>query len=229
MSNIPGMVVFNRDHKLRQRNRAARRHDFAEFTYIRDHLAAQVVDRLLDIQRNFEVAVDIGCGAGHILKHLPSVGSTKVQNLIQVDSSLEMLKRSLRHKQSAEDCGISSHIVHADEEFLPFADNSVDLVVSSMALHWTNDLPGILIQVNRMLKPDGAFLGVMLGGETLSEVRWMIYSTGRTAARDRAVLTILCWCVVHGRSPIVSSGLPSCSLSKKGQEGSVNICLQSPK
>ena len=168
------MVVFNRGHKLRQRNRAAQREDYDRFTYIRDHLAEQVVDRLQDILKNFPVAVDVGCGGGHILKHLPSIARGKVGKLIQVDSSKPMLARSLVHRQAALDAGIESHIVHADEEFLPFADNSVDLVVSCMSLHWTNDLPGTLIQINRMLKPDGVFLGVMLGGETLNEVGWLV-------------------------------------------------------
>lgn len=52
-SSMPGMVVFNRDHKLRQRNRAAARPDYDRFTYIRDHLAEQIVDRLQDIMRTF--------------------------------------------------------------------------------------------------------------------------------------------------------------------------------
>jgi NADH dehydrogenase [ubiquinone] 1 alpha subcomplex assembly factor 5 len=74
------MVVFNRNHKQMQRNRAAVRNDYDRFTYIRDHLAAQVVDRLMDIQRRtFPVAVDVGCGAGHVLKHLPTGAPGKVR------------------------------------------------------------------------------------------------------------------------------------------------------
>ena len=59
----------------------------------------------------------------------------------------------------------------ADEEALPFAARKFDLVMSAMSLHWVNDLPGTLIQVARILKPDGLFLGAMLGGETLRELR----------------------------------------------------------
>ncbi len=59
----------------------------------------------------------------------------------------------------------------ADEERLPFADQSLDLVVSALALHWTNDLPGVLVQVRRALKPDGVFIGSLLGGSTLTELR----------------------------------------------------------
>ena len=61
--------------------------------------------------------------------------------------------------------------VQADEERLPFADESLDLLVSTLALHWTNDLVGALIQIRRALKPDGLFLGAVLGGGTLMELR----------------------------------------------------------
>jgi SAM-dependent methyltransferase len=59
----------------------------------------------------------------------------------------------------------------ADEESLPFAPASFDLVVSAMDLHWVNDLPGTLIQINRILKPDGLLLAAMLGGATLWQLR----------------------------------------------------------
>ena len=61
--------------------------------------------------------------------------------------------------------------VVADEEFLPFAPNSFDLVVSAMDLHWVNDLPGTLVQIARILRPDGLLLGAMLGGATLWQLR----------------------------------------------------------
>ena len=59
----------------------------------------------------------------------------------------------------------------ADEERLPFRARSLDLVVSLLALHWTNDLPGALVQIRRALKPDGLFVGALFGGATLTELR----------------------------------------------------------
>jgi len=114
------------------------------------------------------VAVDVGCGAGHILKHLPNVG--KVGKLIQVDSSSEMLKHCLRYKEQAAEQGIESDVLLADEESLPFEENSVDLFISSMSMHWLNRLPSLISQMNRCLKPEGVFLGTILGGETLNEL-----------------------------------------------------------
>ncbi len=58
-----------------------------------------------------------------------------------------------------------------DEELLGFPENSFDLVISNLTLHWVNDLPGTLVQIRRALKPDGLFLAVMFGGETLAELK----------------------------------------------------------
>jgi SAM-dependent methyltransferase len=61
--------------------------------------------------------------------------------------------------------------VAADEEMLPFAEGTLDLVVSALALQSVNDLPGVLVQICHALKPDGLFLAALLGGETLTELR----------------------------------------------------------
>lgn len=54
---------------------------------------------------------------------------------------------------------------------LDLPDQSQDLVVSLMSLHWANDLPGALAQIRRALKPDGLFIGTLLGAGTLKELR----------------------------------------------------------
>jgi SAM-dependent methyltransferase len=58
-----------------------------------------------------------------------------------------------------------------DEERLPFAPACFDLIVSTLGLHWTNDVVGALIQIRQALKPDGLFIGAFLGGSTLTELR----------------------------------------------------------
>ena len=58
-----------------------------------------------------------------------------------------------------------------DEETIPFEQQSFDLVLSSLSMHWINDLPGVLSQVNSILKPDSPFIGAMLGGDSLFELR----------------------------------------------------------
>jgi len=61
--------------------------------------------------------------------------------------------------------------VVSDDEWIPFADESFDLVTSILSLHAVNDLPGTLVQIRRLLKPDGLFIAAMFGGETLKELR----------------------------------------------------------
>ena len=56
-------------------------------------------------------------------------------------------------------------------ETLPFAPESLDLVVSALALQFVNDLPGVLAQIRRALKPDGLLLAAMIGGDSLTELR----------------------------------------------------------
>jgi SAM-dependent methyltransferase len=63
------------------------------------------------------------------------------------------------------------HAVAADEELLPFAPASFDLIVASLSLHWVNDLPGALIQLRRALRPDGLLLASLPALGTLAELR----------------------------------------------------------
>jgi SAM-dependent methyltransferase len=72
--------------------------------------------------------------------------------------------------------------VVADEEFLPFAPGSFDLVVASLSLHWINDLPGALIQIRRALRPDGLFLASVPALGSLGQLRSAL-SDAELAAR----------------------------------------------
>jgi SAM-dependent methyltransferase len=67
--------------------------------------------------------------------------------------------------------GEAGLLVVGDEEMLPFRPESFDLAVSLLALQGVNDLPGALVQARRALKPDGLFLGCLLAGATLTELR----------------------------------------------------------
>ncbi len=61
--------------------------------------------------------------------------------------------------------------VAAEEDALPFANGAFDLVTSVLSLHAANDLPGVLAEIRRVLKPDGLFLAALFGGGTLGELR----------------------------------------------------------
>ena len=63
------------------------------------------------------------------------------------------------------------HVDIAGDEALPLAPGSLDLAVSALALQFVNDLPGVLAQIRRALKPDGLLLAALIGGDTLTELR----------------------------------------------------------
>jgi len=61
--------------------------------------------------------------------------------------------------------------LQGDEEMLPYARESLDLVISNLSLHWVNDLPGCFAQIRQSLKPDGLFMATIFGGDSLHELR----------------------------------------------------------
>lgn len=121
--------------------------------------------------------VELGAGAGHLRHHLDA-NSSGVEKLIMCDMSEAMLHRDA-HLDAQFPYKIERQVI--DEEWLPFEENSLDCVIAPGSLHWTNDLPGALIQIQRVLKPDGVFLGYMLGGETLFELRYVTLTHSSTS------------------------------------------------
>uniref|UniRef100_A0A3Q3QDM1 Arginine-hydroxylase NDUFAF5, mitochondrial n=1 Tax=Monopterus albus TaxID=43700 RepID=A0A3Q3QDM1_MONAL len=150
--------VFNREMKKRQKNWAASLQDSHQYDYLRDEVSSRVADRIYDVARTFPLALDIGAGKSHIAGHL---SKEMVERLFLTDIS----EASLKQRKLSE---IPTHCVLADEEFLPFKENTFDLVVSS--LRWVVHV-AILSQIHQVLKPDGVFIGAMVGGETLYELR----------------------------------------------------------
>ncbi len=158
MSDHEIMNVFDRKMVREHRNRAARA--WQDFDFLHKEVADRLCERLDDVVRDFPLALDIGCHGGEIAELM--AGRSKIGHLIQCDLSEGMIGR-------AKEKGATSVI--ADEEFLPFAAGKFDLIMSNLSLHWVNDLPGTLLQINRCLKPDGLFIGTMFGIESLRELR----------------------------------------------------------
>ena len=147
------MDVFDRRAVRLHRERAARTVS-AVGDVLRD-AAERLVDRLDDVTRRFAMALDVG-GRGVVAPMLRARG-------------MEVVSCDLATRMAA--LGPSEMAVACDEEWLPFAPASFDLVVASLSLHWINDLPGALIQLRRALRPDGLLLGSMPTLGTLGELR----------------------------------------------------------
>ncbi|NKB19173.1 MAG: methyltransferase domain-containing protein [Alphaproteobacteria bacterium] len=144
-------IVFDRMAVRRQRERAARR--FSKHDFLFREVAERLVDRLADIRRNFPLAIDLGSRGNHLSQLLAD--NTSIETIIEMGLITRASKTGFV----------------GDEEALPLAPACVDLIVSNLVLHWTNDVPGSLIQCRQALKPDGLFMASILGGETLTELR----------------------------------------------------------
>lgn len=151
----PSFAIFDRALVKAHRSRAAAA--FPAHDFLKREMAARLAERLEDITRRFPVALDLGCHRGELAEALK--GKSGIATWIQTDRSPAMLRQA---------AGLR---VAADEEWLPFKAEAFDLVVSAGSLHWVNDLPGALIQIREALKPDGLFLAVLPGTETLAELR----------------------------------------------------------
>jgi SAM-dependent methyltransferase len=154
--------IFDQDLIRTRRNRIAALGAAQEADFLLARVADDFVERLGIVRREFPLAVSIGAYHGLLaerLRQLPNIGE-----IIDVDSSVHCLGLSAGQKIVAED------------DALPFAAQSLDLAVSGLSLQLVNDLPGVLVQINRALKPDGLFLAALLGGETLKELReaWIL-------------------------------------------------------
>jgi SAM-dependent methyltransferase len=142
---------FDRGLRRLRRDRAARSGDDAD--YLHRLAVDELLDRLEGVKRDFRRALDLGCGGGYAARRLRECGL----EVVSCDSGAEFARRGGG--------------VQGDEDRLPLADGSFDLVVSVGALDSVNDLPGALLLIRRALKPDGLFIGAIAGAGSLPRLR----------------------------------------------------------
>lgn len=112
-------------------------------TFLLDRVAEDMRERLHAVLRDFKDVADVWT-QGDIFRGMPSDRFASIARVGMFD---------------------------AEDETLPLAPESLDLALSALALHFANDLPGVLAQIRRALRPDGLFLAALLGGDTLTELR----------------------------------------------------------
>jgi SAM-dependent methyltransferase len=145
------------DRKLLRERRARFAHEIAARELVLAHVAREIAERVALMLRPFPLALDLGAYHGLLgrkVAELPSVGA-----MIYAESVLAFAALCPRPA------------LVCDEDVLPFKDASLNLIVSGLALHRVNDLPGALIQIRRALAPDGLFMAALLGSGALSELR----------------------------------------------------------
>ena len=151
-------MLFDRARWIRNRDRASS--DFDQYAFLKVRESTQLLDRLRDSPREFEHALDLFAHTGQASAALEK--SDCVSRVTALEPSKAMAERL---------SGGAVTLPSGNDEALPFEPATFDLVVSVLALHWANDLPGLLSQVCTVLKPDGLFLASLFGGGTLNELR----------------------------------------------------------
>lgn len=160
--------------------------DSTYYDYLRKESATRLVDRIEDIYKSFPMALELGCHRGHVYDLLNEKqglngtgGIGGIETLVQTDISpfavQSCVDRANKREAANEVQNVKSYSFLCDEQYLPFKDKQFDIVLSSMNMHWVNDLPSTLRQIKGCLKPDGVFLCSMLGGSTLEELRRCFY------------------------------------------------------
>lgn len=147
--------IFDRRALRLHRSRAARGLGSADFLFV--ETAERLADRLADVARRFPLALDLGCRNGMLARSLAGRGG--IETLIHADAAWDFARRA------------PPPVAVAEADGLPFKPATFDLVLSNLDLHWTNDLPGALLQLRQVLKPDGLLLACLFGGATLAELR----------------------------------------------------------
>jgi SAM-dependent methyltransferase len=149
MSDMP--LLFDGSlHRQRLRRAAAG----SPVTFLLDRMAEDLDDRLVPLLRNFNRILDLGTPT-------PAFADVLARRYPQAE-----ITRLVGTPQAA-----NGHSVVGDLDLLPFADERFDLIVSGLALHVVNDLPGLLIQARRALSPDGLLMVCLPGGMTLTQLR----------------------------------------------------------
>lgn len=154
--------IFDRATRRLRRDRAAR--NFAHHAFLIDHMAAETADRLSAVQREFRRVLILGAWDGRVARHF----SAPDRIIVQADAGHGFAKA----------CGG----IQCDEDRLPFADHSFDLVVSIGVLDSVNDVPGALALIRRILKPDGLFMGAFVGAGSLIQLRKAAMAADMTTA-----------------------------------------------
>ncbi len=153
----PSAFLFDRQ-LIRRRRRRVSQLDWPRHRFLFDEVSDRLAERVLDVSRQFDRALDFGCHDGAFGQRL--IGYDRISELVSADTSLDLLSD-----------GHPGTKVIMDDEFIPFTPGYFDLIGSVLSLHWVNDLPGTLIQISRCLKSDGLFLAAMFGSDTLIELK----------------------------------------------------------
>ncbi|MGN7294796.1 class I SAM-dependent methyltransferase [Rhizobium sp. SAFR-030] len=147
------LVAARRERALRQATAGA--------DFLLDVTARELSERLSVVERHFDEAVELHGGTGSAAREAMATGRI---------GSIKRVETSNAFARPGEDLAVAAL------EEVPLADQSVNLVLSPLSLHLTNDTPGMMVRIRRALRPDGLFLAAIPGAGTLGELRDVLLS-----------------------------------------------------
>ena len=161
---MPRVSVFDRRQLRRAFGRAAP--NYVAVAALQREVEARLLEQLDYLDGRVPARVlDLGSGPGRaaaaMKKRWPKA------EVVAVDAALPMLRQVRSHTRFWRPV----RGVCADVSRLPFADRCADVIFSSLCLQWLDDLPAVLAEFRRVLRPDGLLLFSTFGPETLSELR----------------------------------------------------------
>lgn len=150
--------IYDRHLLTLHRDKAA--NSLSQYDFLFKASAEDIVERAAFYNKEYEDVLDLGCRTGQFYEYAKS--GLSFSRLYQADLSRQMLDK------------VTGIRISCDEELLPFVENSFDLVVSNLNLHWVNRMLEALEQIKVILKPGGLFIAAIIGGSSLKEMRELL-------------------------------------------------------
>ncbi|GHM58386.1 MAG: SAM-dependent methyltransferase [Candidatus Mesenet longicola] len=156
-------MIFDRNLYEKHRDRAACLDVECDFLF--NKIIDIIFEKLSVFLNQDDSLLHLGCRNDKLVDLLQSSNFSFKEKLLQCDISYNTISK-VRYGRK----------VVLDEEFLPFMEQTFNIVMSTMSLHCVNNLPSVLLRINDVLKKDGVFIGTVFGPQTLNELRYSILS-----------------------------------------------------
>jgi len=163
VSPVGQVQTFDLNRVRRAFDRAA--DSYQQFAVLQAEVCSRLLEKLDAVKIVPQMILDAGTGTGAAIPSL--FARYKKAQIVTLDLSENMLHKAGQHGGFLR----APQAVCGDIERLPFADDSFDLVFSSLSMQWCNDLNAALLEAKRVLKPGGLYVFTTFGPDTLKELR----------------------------------------------------------
>lgn len=156
---------FNLDKKAMIQSFNQASISYNNVAFIQREVGQRLMERLDIFAANPTTILDLGMGTGIITEQLTK--KYKEASIVGIDIAYHMVKEAKTQMPATE----NTFFICSEAATLPFLDNSFDMIISNMVLHWCPDLYAVFMELHRVLRPDGILMFSTLGPDTLKELR----------------------------------------------------------